>query len=85
MDQVKVVAGLDPATVGHTAAIVYAIDPKSQRRYVLDAFNEPHVTPVQMREMIKGFTTRYGVSEWRIERNAFQAYLSRDEEIRDWL
>lgn len=80
-----VVGGLDPATVGHTAALVYGVDRQTHRRYVLDGFNEAGTTPAGMRSMIKDFTTKYTIQKWVVERNAFQRFLTQDEELRMWL
>lgn len=80
-----VVAGLDPATVGHTAMLVMAVDRRTQKRWVLDAHDQAGMTPHQIRERMKEFTVRYGIKKWVVERNAFQAYLTRDEELKQWL
>lgn len=84
MDGLIIVAGLDPATSGHTAAVVIGLDIKTQKRYVLDVYNKPGITPEAMREMIKGWTDRYKVSEWRIERNGFQGFLVHDRELNEY-
>ena len=84
MDGLVIVAGLDPATSGHTAAVVVGLDIKTQKRYVLDIYNKPGITPEAMREMIKGWTDRYGVSEWRIEKNGFQGFLVHDRELNEF-
>jgi len=84
MEGLVVVAGLDPATAGHTAAVVVGLDIKTQKRYVLDIYNKPGITPEAMREMIKGWTDRYGVSEWRIEKNGFQGFLVHDRELNEF-
>jgi hypothetical protein len=80
-----VVAGLDPATTGKTAMIVVALDRMSGKRIVLDGFNMSNCPPARMREQVKMFTTKYGIKEWVIERNAFQRYLTQDEELRTFL
>ena len=84
MDGLIIVAGLDPATSGHTAAVVIGLDIKTQKRYVLDVYNKPGITPEAMREMIKGWTDRYRISEWRIERNGFQGFLVHDRELNEY-
>jgi hypothetical protein len=84
MDGLIVVAGLDPATSGHTAAVIIGLDTRTQKRYVLDVFNKPGITPEAMREMIRGYTDRYGISEWRIEKNGFQGFLVHDREINEY-
>jgi len=84
MDGLIIVAGLDPATSGHTAAVVIGLDPRTNKRYVLDVFNKPGITPDAMRDMIRGWTERYKITEWRIERNGFQGFLVHDREINDF-
>ena len=83
MDGLIIVAGLDPATCGHTAAVVMGLDIKSQKRYVLDVYNKIN-TPEAMRDMIKDFTVKYRISEWRIERNGFQGFLVHDRELNEF-
>lgn len=85
MQGMYVVAGLDPATVGHTAMIVYGIDRLTRRRYVLDAVNQAAMSPHEMRGHIKRLTTHYTIREWVVERNSFQAFLTQDQELRMWL
>ena len=80
-----VVATMDPAMVGDTAVIVMAVDRHSKRRYVLDAKVRTGATPAWIKGIIKEVTEVYPVNEWRIEKNAFQAYLSQDPELREWL
>lgn len=84
MDGLIIVAGLDPATSGHTAAVVIGLDPRTNKRYVLDVYNKAGITPDAMREMIRSWTERYKITEWRIERNGFQGFLVHDREINDF-
>jgi len=84
MDGLIIIAGLDPATSGHTAAVVIGLDIKSQKRYVLDVFNKPGITPEAMRNLIKEWTEKYKISEWRIERNGFQGFLVHDRELNEY-
>lgn len=85
MDGLVVVAGLDPAMAGYTAAVCLAVDISSQKRYLLDVSNEPGMKPDAIRNLIKDWTDRYGISEWRVEKNAFQAMLTQDREVREYL
>lgn len=80
-----VVAGLDPATVGHTAMTVYGVDRSTRKRYVLDCVNEQQMSPHELRKHVKRLTTAYGIREWRIEMNAYQRAIVQDEELRMWL
>lgn len=85
MDGLICVAGLDPAMAGHTAAVVIGLDPVTQQRFVLDISNKPGMTPDQIRELIREWTTKYGITEWRVEKNAFQSMLTQDREVREYL
>lgn len=80
-----VVAGLDPATEGHTAATVVGFDPRTFKRYVLDVRNVAHMRPDALRSMVYELTDRYGISEWVIERNGFQGFLVHDRELNRYL
>lgn len=84
MEGLVVVTGLDPATSGCTAAVVIGLDVQTQKRYVLDVYNKAGTTPEGMRDMIKSFTDRYGIAEWRIEKNGFQGFLVHDREINEY-
>ena len=85
MDGLIVVAGLDPAMSGYTAAVCIGIDIANQKRYLLDVSNVPGMKPDHIRELIKTWTDKYGISEWRVEKNAFQAMLTQDREVREYL
>jgi len=85
MDGLVVVAGLDPAMSGYTAAVCIALDIASQKRYLLDVSNVPGMKPDDIRTLIKDWTDKYKISEWRVEKNAFQAMLTQDREVREYL
>lgn len=42
-------------------------------------------TPTQLRDLMKTWTDRYGIQEWRVEKNAFQIFLTQDPEVREYL
>lgn len=79
------VCGLDPAMVGDTAVVCYAIDPSSHKRYIVDAHKVTRPTPAMIRQLIFDWTSLYQPSEWVVEKNAFQAFLTQDEGIRHHL
>ena len=85
MEGLRVIAGLDPAASGFTAMVVIGIDLATNIRYIIDIHNEQGMHPDAMRSKIKDFTERYDIKEWRIERNAFQTFLTRDTEINNYL
>jgi len=81
----SIVCGLDPAMVGDTAAVCYAVDRISHKRYIVDATKITRPTPSQIRQLIIDWTNLYTPAEWIVERNAFQSFLTQDEGIRQFL
>ena len=79
------ICGLDPAMVGDTAAICYAVDRNTHKRYIVDAIKITGPTPAQIRELMFSWTDEYKPSEWVVEKNAFQSFLTQDEGIRQYL
>jgi hypothetical protein len=79
------ICGLDPAMVGDTAAICYAVDRNTHKRYIVDAIKITGPTPAQIRDLIFSWTDEYKPSEWVVEKNAFQSFLTQDEGIRQYL
>lgn len=80
-----IICSMDPAMAGETATIAYAVDRETQKRYVLDVSIMPAPTPLRIRELIHQWTELYKPNEWVIESNAFQLFLTQDEEIRGFL
>ena len=85
MHGLHVVGGVDPATTGGTAMVILAADPRTMRRYVLDVYYERDVHAEKLIQTMKDLTERYGVKEWRVERNAFQRFLTQLETLRDYM
>jgi hypothetical protein len=79
------VCGLDPAIVGDMGIVAYAIDPVTHKRYILDAQKITRPTPAQIKQMIFDWTAMYSPIEWIVEKNAFQQFLTQDENIRQHL
>ncbi len=78
----SIICGLDPAMVGDTAAICYAVDRTSHKRYIVDAIKITRPTPAAIRQLIFDWTSLYQPGEWIVEKNAFQSFLTQDEGIR---
>jgi hypothetical protein len=79
------IAGLDPATnAGHTACVVFQVDRRTGKRHLIDVF-DAQVRAEGLRQLIFNFTEKYEINEWRIEKNAFQAFLTQDREINQFL
>ena len=79
------ICGLDPAMVGDTAVVCYAINRHNHKRYIVDVHKITRPTPAQIRQLIFDWTEIYKPSEWIVEKNAFQAFLTQDEGIRQHL
>ena len=79
------ICGLDPAMVGDTAVVCYAIDRTTYKRWIVDTIKITRPTPAQIRQIIFDWTVTYAPSEWIVEKNAFQAFLTQDEGIRQYL
>jgi hypothetical protein len=76
------ICGLDPAMVGDTAVVCYAVDRATHKRYIVDAIKITRPTPAAIRQLIFDWTSLYQPSEWIVEKNAFQSFLTQDEGIR---
>ncbi|HEU4686480.1 MAG TPA: hypothetical protein VFS39_18380 [Nitrospira sp.] len=85
MDGMYVVCSMDPAMAGDTGVIAYAVDLRDQKRYVLEGMKMAAPTPQRIRDVIFGWTEKYRPQCWVVEKNAFQLFLTRDEEIRSYL
>lgn len=79
------VIGIDPAMAGDTASIAYAVDRRTQKRYVLDVNVMTAPTPAAIRSLIKEWADAYRPNTVIVESNAFQLFLTQDEEIRSFL
>lgn len=79
------ICAMDPAMSGDTATVSYAVDRQTRKRYVLDVNVMTGPTPAKIRELIQEWTELYQPHEWVVESNAFQLFLTQDEEIQAYL
>ena len=85
MEGLRLIAGLDPAMSGYTAAVLIGFDKSTGMRWVVDIHNQAAMKPDEIRTLIRAWTEKYGIHEWRIEKNAFQSFLTQDAEVRNYL
>jgi hypothetical protein len=85
MQGLYIICSMDPAMAGETASVAYAVDPRTLKRYVLDAHRMRAPSPQAIRELIYAWTGKYEPACWMIEKNAFQLFLTRDEQVRTFL
>lgn len=78
-------AGLDPASEGHTAAVAYAVDTINKQRYVVKVHNQANMTPDQVRQLMYDWTSKYGIREWRIEKVLLSSWILQDREIQKFM
>jgi hypothetical protein len=85
MEGLTVIAGLDPAAAGYTAIQVWGLDRQTGERWVLEVVNRRAMPPHEMRSEMERLTDRYKISEWRVEKNAYQQSIIQDALIRNML
>lgn len=81
MSGLHVIGGVDPATEGYTAVVIYGLDIQSGRRYILDIHNQKQMLPHQLNALLKHWTVLYGVREWRVETVAHQRVIIQDQDL----
>lgn len=79
------IVGIDPAMTGETAAVAYAVDRRTQKRYVLDVNIMKSPTPQAIRQLIESWADMYRPNVVIVESNAFQLFLTKDENITKFL
>jgi hypothetical protein len=79
------IIGIDPAMAGDTAAVAYAVDRRTGNRYVMDVHVMTAPTPSAIRKLIYEWSDAYKPHTVIVESNAFQLFLTQDEEIRRFL
>jgi hypothetical protein len=79
-----VIAGLDPAVKGYAGIVVIAVDPETQKRYVLNCWNLKAPTGEQLKQKMKEVTDDYAVDEWRVEKTGLLQFFTQDAALRMW-
>jgi len=68
--------------------IVMGVDKRDgvgAHRWVLDVWNKKGAVPRETIQLLKDWTVKYKVNEWRIEKNAVQSFITQLPEIRNFL
>lgn len=79
------IGGLDPATTGQAGAIVYAVDRKTGKRYVVDARVLKGPSPRTLKNLMKEWSTTYPIKLWSVDKTGLNTYFVQDDELRQWL
>ena len=78
------VAGLDPASTGFQACVLWAANPETGMMYLVDIENEEGGGILQAKDSIKKWYEMYGLAHWVIEENGFQKAIRQDKDIKDY-
>lgn len=78
----RMIAGLDPASVGMQAAFLWVFNPQTKVRHAIDVDNRPAGSTAGAREIIKSWFERYRCQHWVIERNNFQLAILQDPDLK---
>jgi hypothetical protein len=78
------IAGLDPASTGFQACVLWAANPDTGELYLVDIENEQGGGVIQAKKSIKRWYEKYGLAHWVIEENGFQKAIRQDKEIKDY-
>lgn len=79
-----VIGSIDPAASGDAFALIYAVDPTSKKRYVLNAWVKNNTPMSWYLDLMQRETPEYGVHEWVIESQAYSNWLIYDERVTAW-
>ena len=80
-----IIGGFDPAMTGNSAAVVIGVDRMSGERWLLECWTKGHLKPDDLFDKIKELTVKYGINEWRIEKNAMNMMVTQNREIKNFL
>jgi len=78
------IAGLDPASTGFQACVLWAANPDTGQLYLVDIENEEGGGVIQAKNSIQKWYEKYGLAHWVIEENGFQKAIRQDVTIKDY-
>jgi hypothetical protein len=81
---VRLIAGLDPASTGYQAAFLWGYNQEQDTLYMIDMENNLGGGIPKALEIIQQWFTKYNLAHWVIEENGFQRAIRQDKSIRDF-
>ena len=78
------IAGLDPASTGYQAAVLWAYNVKTQQVWLVDIKNDQGGGIQKAHALMKEWYDKYWLSHWIVEENGFQRAIGQDRDIRNW-
>ena len=80
----SLIAGLDPASTGYQAAVLWAYNVKLGTLSLVDVRNDQGGGVSKALSLMKEWNEQYDLYHWIVEENGFQKAIRQDREIRDW-
>ena len=80
----SLIAGLDPASTGYQAAVLWAYNVKTQQVWLVDMKNDQGGGIQKAHNLMKEWYDKYWLSHWIIEENGFQRAIGQDRDIKLW-
>jgi len=81
---VRLIAGLDPASTGYQAAVLWGYNTETGNLFLIDIENNLGGGIPQALEIIKKWWKEYNCSHWVIEENGFQKAIRQDVSIKEF-
>lgn len=78
------IAGLDPASTGYQAAVLWAYNQKTGQLWLVDLRNDLGGGISKAHKVMKDWHEQYFLSHWIVEENGFQKAIGQDKEIKNW-
>ena len=78
------IAGLDPASTGYQAAVLWAYNQKTGQLWLVDLRNDLGGGISKALKVMKDWHEQYFLSHWIVEENGFQKAIGQDKEIKNW-
>jgi hypothetical protein len=80
----SLIAGLDPASTGYQAAVLWAYNVKTQQVWLVDMKNDQGGGIQKAHNLMKEWYDKYWLAHWIIEENGFQRAIGQDRDIKLW-
>ena len=78
------IAGLDPASTGYQAAVLWAYNQKTGQLWLVDLRNDLGGGISKGLKVMQEWHEQYFLSHWIVEENGFQKAIGQDKEIKNW-
>ena len=82
--QTRLIAGLDPSVTGNQAAVLWAVDLRTGRRYLVDIDNRSGGGVDAALDIMQRWYKAYHLSHWVIEENLYHGAILNDTAIQKW-